>query len=275
MVSFSGNKLKWTKYLDSFETAVRSNDKLSNTEKLNYSKSNVSCKSRSAILELTLSYDIYTVAVGILKERFGKSQEVIDLHDTKMINLHSALNNTSSLRNLLDTIDRHICSLDVFKQNTNQEIFVSIIWSKLPKEVLIQLEMLKGAHKKWTVESLCGKLYEYVTAPEHAKKKVYQVDTKSKKDNKFRLLTNSRKKHRIDHNTIFRPNTNVKQNYLGGARKSIGSAEVLVANTKQTSTTRFYNHFKSGTSGTGAMSARNIVQSVKENHNLKIPAINA
>ena len=52
---------------------------------------------------------------------------MIDLHDTKMINLHSAMNNTSSLRNLLDTIERHIRSLDVFKQNTNLEIFVSII----------------------------------------------------------------------------------------------------------------------------------------------------
>ena len=163
---------------------------MSNTETLNYSKSNVSGKSRSAISELTLSYDNYVVAIGILKETFGKSQEVIDLHDTKMINLHSAMNDTSSLRNLLYTIERHICSLDVFKQNTNQEIFVSIICSKLPEEVLIQLEMLKGANNKWTVESLCGKLYEYVTAPEHAQKKVYQVDMKSKKDYKFHLLMN-------------------------------------------------------------------------------------
>ena len=94
---------------------------------MNYLKSYVSRESRSAILGLTLSNDNYVVAVGTLKERFGKSQEMIDLHYTKMINLHSAMNNTSSLRNLLDIIERHIRSLEVFKQNTNEEIFVSII----------------------------------------------------------------------------------------------------------------------------------------------------
>ena len=61
MVSFSGNKLKWTEFCDSFETAVRNNDKLSIIKKFNYLKSNVSGESRSAILELTLSYDNYVV----------------------------------------------------------------------------------------------------------------------------------------------------------------------------------------------------------------------
>ena len=82
---------------------------------------------------------------------------------------------------------------------------------KTTEEVLIQLEMLKGANKYSTVESLRGKLYDYETAAEHAENNVDKVDQKSKKDNKFLPLTNSRNnQHRIDHNTIFWPNTNVK-----------------------------------------------------------------
>ena len=52
--------------------------KLSNIEKINYLKSKVTGEARSAILGLTLSNKNYTIAVDILKDRFGKSQEVID-----------------------------------------------------------------------------------------------------------------------------------------------------------------------------------------------------
>ena len=77
---------------NSFETAVHNNNNLSDIEKFHYLKSNVSGEARSAILKLALYNDNHVVAVGILKERFGKLQEVIDLHYTKMINLHSAMN---------------------------------------------------------------------------------------------------------------------------------------------------------------------------------------
>ena len=42
---------------------------------------------------------------------------------------------------------------------------------KLPEDVLLQLEMLKGAKRKWTVYSLRDKLLEYITAREHSAKK--------------------------------------------------------------------------------------------------------
>ena len=59
-----------------------------------------------------------------------------------MINLQPAANRTSSLRFLLDTMERHIQSLEVLKQNINQDVFVSIFQAKLPEEVLLQLEIL-------------------------------------------------------------------------------------------------------------------------------------
>ena len=53
---------------------------------------------------------------------------------------------------------------------------MSMIRSKLPEEVRLQLEILNGAKTKWTVERLRAKLHEYVTAREHVEKKGYQTE---------------------------------------------------------------------------------------------------
>ena len=166
MTIFSGDKLRWTEFWDSFECAIHTNKKLSDIEKFNYLKSKVNGEAKSAILGLALSKENYKIAVEILKDRFGNTQEVIDLHYHEMINLQQAVNKTCSLRGLLDNIERHILSLEVLKQNINQDVFVSMIRSKLPEVVLLQLEMLNGAKNKWTVENLRIRLHEYVTAHE-------------------------------------------------------------------------------------------------------------
>ena len=99
-----------------------------------------------------------------------------------MINLQPAVNRTNSLRNLLDTMERHIRSLEVLKQNINQDVFVSMIRAKLPEEVLLQLEILNGAKNKWTVESLRARIDEYMIPREHAENKDDQDDSKFKKN---------------------------------------------------------------------------------------------
>ena len=86
MTIFSGDKPRWTEFWDSFECAIHTNKKLSDIEKFNYLKSKVSGEAKSAILGFALSKENYKIAVEILKDRFGNTQEVIDLHYHKMIN---------------------------------------------------------------------------------------------------------------------------------------------------------------------------------------------
>ena len=106
-----------------------------------------------------------------------------------MINLQAAVNRTNSLRNLLDTMERHTRSLEVLKQNINHDVFVSMIRAKLPEEVLLQLEILNGAKNKSTVESSRARIDEYVTAREHAEKK-----NKIQKLSSFKSNENIRKR---------------------------------------------------------------------------------
>ena len=58
-----------------------------------------------------------------------------------------------------------------------------MIRSKLPEDVLLQLEILNGVKNEWTVETLRIKLHEYVTAREHAGKKDDQSGSAFKRDN--------------------------------------------------------------------------------------------
>ncbi len=49
-------------------------------KKMNYMRSKLTGEAKSAISGIALSNENYAVAISLLPERFGKAQEVIDLH---------------------------------------------------------------------------------------------------------------------------------------------------------------------------------------------------
>ena len=104
----------------------------------------------------------------MLKERYGDAQTVINSHYAELINLKTAPNTARGPRSLYDQIEKHPISLEVLEQNINQYIFVSMITSKIPKDVLIQLEIQKGARNKWIVKELRKLFNNYVAARERA-----------------------------------------------------------------------------------------------------------
>lgn len=89
----------------------------------------------------------------ILKERFGNRQTLINSHYGQLINLTQAFNNPESLRLLYDQIEKQLRSLEALQQDISQEVFISMITAKLPKDVLIQPAIQKGAKNKWTVNN--------------------------------------------------------------------------------------------------------------------------
>ena len=141
LVSYNGDKLKWTEFWDSFEAGVHTNQSLTKIEKLNYLKSKLFGTANSAISGLMLSH--YDVAISILKERFGNVQSVVNKHYSDLINLQSASNQTTHLRRLYDDLERHLRSFHAMHQDVTQDVFISMITSKLPKEVLFNLKYIK------------------------------------------------------------------------------------------------------------------------------------
>ena len=144
MPIFNGDKMKWTEFWDTFETTIDKNESLSDVEKLKYLNSKLIGEAKLAVSGLLLSNENYKVAKELLKERFGDQQTVINSHYTEIINLFSASNNTRSLRALYDQIEKNLRSLEALKQDINQNVFISMVTSKIPKDVLIQLELQKG-----------------------------------------------------------------------------------------------------------------------------------
>ena len=84
------------------------------------------------------------------------------------MNTPAPKNKTNELRLFLDTIDRHLRSLEVLAQNIEQDVFISMIKSKLPKDVLLQMELRKDPDTEWEVESLRKCLRSYKVARERS-----------------------------------------------------------------------------------------------------------
>ena len=123
-------------------------------------------EAKSSVLGILLSNENYAVTVELLQERYGDTQAVVSSHYTELINLKSALNTPKGLRSLYNQIEKHLRSLKALEQDINQDIFISMITSKLPKDVLFQLEVQKGARAKWTVNELRERLNDYAAARE-------------------------------------------------------------------------------------------------------------
>ena len=115
-----------------------------------------------------MSNENYKVAVDLLKERFGDKQTVINAHYTELMNLISFTNSTRSLKFLYDQIEKNLRGLQALDQNINQDVFVSIVTSKIPKDVLIQLEIQKGSKVQWSVDKLRELFKELISARERA-----------------------------------------------------------------------------------------------------------
>ena len=165
---FNGDKLKWCEFWDSFSASVHKNSSISDIEKLNYLMSKLTGEARQAVSGILLSNENYSLVVELLKERYGDAQTEVNSHYVELINVKLAPNTAKGLRTLYDHIETHLRSLEALEENIDQNIFISMITSKIPKEVLIQLELQKGARNKWTVSELRELFSNYVVARERA-----------------------------------------------------------------------------------------------------------
>ena len=136
---------------------------------------------------ILLSKENYRVAVEMLKERFGDVQNVVNWHYTELINITPAINNSKGLRQLYDHIEKHFRRFEALNQDVNQEVFISIITAKLPMDVLVQLEIQKGAKNKWTIGLLRELFNDCVSAREKAEQHINTGITTSRQQASYPL----------------------------------------------------------------------------------------
>ena len=171
---YSGDVLQWTEFHDLFMSAVHSHKQLSDVQKLTYLKDHLTDAALDAISGIQISDASYSEAIDILKSRFGDPQAIVDAHHIALMELPVASAKTSSLRQLYDALEMHLRSLSAMGHSTDQPIFVSMITSKLPRKIMVQLELHKGTGS-WTVPKLRSALQQFVSAQEAADRQCFSV----------------------------------------------------------------------------------------------------
>ena len=166
LMKFDGNVLKWQEFWDSFETTIHDNTSLQDVDKLNYLRAQLRNEAKEVIAGLEVTSASYAVAVGLLKERYGNKQLMIDGHYSQLRDIPITSTYYEKLRSTYDQIERHLRSLEALGQNVENEFMVSLIRSKLPRSILAKLEEYKVADAIWTVASLRKELKKYISTQE-------------------------------------------------------------------------------------------------------------
>ena len=102
--------MRWKECWDIFEATIDRNQNLKDIEKFNYLNSKLMGEAKGAVSGILLSNENYSVAVALLKERFGDVQSVVYCHFTELINITPAINNSKGLRLLYEQIEKDLRS---------------------------------------------------------------------------------------------------------------------------------------------------------------------
>ena len=168
---FRGEFTKWNTFWDSFQSAVHDNPEISKVDKFNYLNSVLKGPAARAIAGLTLTASNYENAVGILQDRFGKTQQIITAHMDELIKIAPCYNNRpTSLRYVFEQISVHTRGLASFGVSPEQygSLLIPIIMSKLPNEIRLQVAQ-NLTDEVWKIEELLLTIKKEVEARETSK----------------------------------------------------------------------------------------------------------
>jgi len=131
---FSGAYEDWYSYQDTFEKLIHMNSRLTEIEKFHYLRSSLKDKAAEIVKSIETTTDNYHDAWTAVKERYDNKRWIIQKHVRAIFDVPT-LNkeNHVALRELLDTILKHLRALKALKRPTESwdDLIVHIIVSKL------------------------------------------------------------------------------------------------------------------------------------------------
>ena len=108
---------------------------------MNYLINYLNGEPEASIKGLKLCHDNYEVIRDFLKERFGDKQTLISFYMNKLLSLNNVYDSTDvkSLRNLFDTIETKIPSLNGLGYDCCRPLLILILLLKLPTDVKFKI----------------------------------------------------------------------------------------------------------------------------------------
>ena len=206
---FDGNILCWLEFWDIFNSSVHEQE-VPNVTKFSYLKGALRGAAAVVIGGISVTNDNYVIAIELLKEKFGKSEVIIDTLYSQLQHLPMATSRINDIKSTFDSIEKILRQLESQREDIdNQKILIRQMLSKFPTQVIIKLEESKRLNDPWTVPKLRQSLQRYITIYTNAQR--YEVNSRSTQNNK-----------RPDKSDAFRPVRNFTDQT---------SAEALVTNT--------------------------------------------
>ena len=165
---FRGDITTFSTFIDSFESAIDKNPELSVIDKFNYLSSLVEAPAARAIQGLTLSEANYEAAKEILKQRYGRPQQVIAAHMDELLKIPSCMGEKSSqLRYVYDKVSIHVRGLESLGVTAEQygSMLIPVVMSKLPTEIRVQIARLTSS-EVWSIREMLELIRKEVEARE-------------------------------------------------------------------------------------------------------------
>ena len=134
---FTGDPLEWNAFWDSFHAAVDCKSSMRNVEKMNYLVSFLKDDAERAIKGLSLTDANYTIAVDILKKRFGNKQCIINAYMNAMMEIPDARDDVKSLRTFYDTMEGYIRGMEALAVSpfSYGYLLMPVLLRKLPEDL--------------------------------------------------------------------------------------------------------------------------------------------
>ena len=166
LVKFDGDIFRWQEFWDSFEATIHNGSSLCKIEKFNYLRAQLRSEAKEAITGLETTEANYDVAIDILHERYGNKQHIINAHYAKLKEMPISSGYYEKLRTTYDAIEKHLRSLEALGENVENNLMMSLIQSKFPKNVLARLEEYKNDNNPWSVALFRKEVKRYIAAQE-------------------------------------------------------------------------------------------------------------
>ena len=142
MKRFNGDIIKFYVFWESFESAVHNNEESSAVDKLSYSHSLVDRAAVSSMQGLPSTEDNYKNSVEILKDCFGRKQQIIGTHMEELLKLQNCpKENTTQLRQIYDKINIRVRGLEALDVTSDQygSLLIPFIMARIPSEIAVQI----------------------------------------------------------------------------------------------------------------------------------------
>ena len=108
--TFNGNLLGWQEFWDIFDSSIHQRS-LSNVVKFSYLKNSLRGEAASAVSGISVTDGNYSIAIALLKEKFGRKEAVVEALYSQLQTLPISQNRFSDEKFTYDAIEkvlRHI-----------------------------------------------------------------------------------------------------------------------------------------------------------------------